>query len=89
MAQEVFDTANDHRTLGVEREDAMKNPALNPLEKAWSAAADKSARNFWRKQEKLAKSNRESCAAWLKGMQESGALAANFAYESPAALMAA
>ena len=66
----------------------MKNPALD-LEKNWSRAADRGAKNFWRKMAMLEKANRESTAKWLADMKASGALAANFAYDNPAAVLAA
>jgi hypothetical protein len=65
----------------------MKNPVN--LELLWSAMLAKQTMNLVKSQAKLEKANRNAAAAWLKGMQDSGALAFPSVFTNPAAVLAA
>ena len=65
----------------------MKNPVN--LELLWSAMLAKQTRNLVKRQAAMEKANRNAAAAWLKGMQDSGALAVQSAFTNPAAVLAA
>lgn len=65
----------------------MKNPAN--LETMWAAMLARQTRNLAKRQAAMEKANRNATAAWLKGMQDSGALATPTVFANPAATMAA
>jgi hypothetical protein len=65
----------------------MKNPVN--LETMWAAMLAKQTKNLIKAQAKLEKASRNAAAAWLKAMQDSGALASPTVFTNPAAALAA
>ncbi len=65
----------------------MKNPVN--LEVLWAAMLAKQTKNLVKAQAKLEKANRDSAAAWLKGLQDAAAFPALTVYTNPAAVLAA